>query len=102
MIYTDEFVWLHFPKCAGTKVKRLFLKYLFGHNRLIRIILSKANIPAVLARFDCWARGTGFVDFTEKGLMNQRLWSEPELRGGTGKIISVYAAKEKYLIALIP
>jgi len=31
MIYTDEFVWLHFPKCAGTKVERLFEKY-FSHD----------------------------------------------------------------------
>lgn len=27
MIYSDEFVWLHFPKCAGTKVEHLFEKY---------------------------------------------------------------------------
>ncbi|PID60235.1 MAG: hypothetical protein CSB44_10900 [Gammaproteobacteria bacterium] len=28
MIYNDEFVWLHFPKCAGTKIEQLFAKYL--------------------------------------------------------------------------
>ena len=27
MIYDDRFVWLHFPKCAGTKVENLFRKY---------------------------------------------------------------------------
>ena len=27
MIYSDDFVWLHFPKCAGTKIERLFKKY---------------------------------------------------------------------------
>ncbi len=28
MIYNEEFVWLHFPKCAGTKVEQLFSRYL--------------------------------------------------------------------------
>jgi hypothetical protein len=28
MIYNDDFVWLHFPKCAGTKIEMLFKKYL--------------------------------------------------------------------------
>ena len=27
MIYSDEFVWLHFPKCAGTKIEKLFRTY---------------------------------------------------------------------------
>lgn len=27
MIYSNDFVWLHFPKCAGTKVERIFQKY---------------------------------------------------------------------------
>ncbi len=27
MIYNDKFVWLHFPKCAGSQVERLFSKY---------------------------------------------------------------------------
>jgi hypothetical protein len=27
MIYSNEFVWLHFPKCAGTKIEQLFGKY---------------------------------------------------------------------------
>lgn len=28
MIYNDEFVWVHFPKCAGVKVEILFSTYL--------------------------------------------------------------------------
>lgn len=28
MIITKDFVWLHFPKCAGTKIELLFRKYL--------------------------------------------------------------------------
>ena len=28
MIYNNEFVWLHFPKCAGAKVEQLFSHYL--------------------------------------------------------------------------
>ncbi len=27
MIYNDQFIWLHFPKCAGTKIEYLFNKY---------------------------------------------------------------------------
>lgn len=27
LIYTDQFVWLHFPKCAGTTIEHLFKKY---------------------------------------------------------------------------
>lgn len=27
MIYDDNFVWLHFPKCAGSKIEQLFKKY---------------------------------------------------------------------------
>lgn len=27
MIYSDTFVWLHFPKCAGSKVEKIFKKY---------------------------------------------------------------------------
>lgn len=27
MIYSDSFIWLHFPKCAGTKIERIFNLY---------------------------------------------------------------------------
>lgn len=27
MIYSDDFVWLHVPKCAGTKIEKMFEKY---------------------------------------------------------------------------
>lgn len=27
MIYSDNFIWLHFPKCAGTKIEKIFEKY---------------------------------------------------------------------------
>ena len=27
MIYNDDFVWLHFPKCAGTKIEKIFERY---------------------------------------------------------------------------
>ncbi len=30
MICSNDFVWLHFPKCAGTKIELLFKNY-FGH-----------------------------------------------------------------------
>src|SRR5690554_6555415 len=34
MIYNDDFVWLHFPKCAGTLVENIFDKYLNGLKNL--------------------------------------------------------------------
>ena len=34
MIYSDDFVWLHFPKCAGTKLESIFRKY-FSHDKNI-------------------------------------------------------------------
>lgn len=27
MIIGKEFVWLHFPKCAGTKIEKIFETY---------------------------------------------------------------------------
>jgi len=36
MIYSDEFVWLHFPKCAGTKVENLFKTYYSFDQRIFQ------------------------------------------------------------------
>lgn len=41
MIYNKEFVWLHFPKCAGTKVEQLFGRYLCKQGG---VILDSTNI----------------------------------------------------------
>ncbi len=34
MIYSNSFVWLHFPKCAGTKIEKIFEKY-FSNEKMI-------------------------------------------------------------------
>jgi len=34
MIYSSDFVWLHFPKCAGAKIEYLFKKY-YSNDRKI-------------------------------------------------------------------
>lgn len=34
MIYSNDFVWLHFPKCAGTKIEKIFEKY-FSNEKMI-------------------------------------------------------------------
>jgi hypothetical protein len=47
MIYNDEFVWLHFPKCAGTKIERLFLKYFSGHRGLHQDPFTPDKDPSV-------------------------------------------------------
>src|SRR5215211_1142207 len=36
MIYADDFVWLHFPKCAGTKIERLFKTYYSSDKRIFQ------------------------------------------------------------------
>lgn len=36
MIYSDDFVWLHFPKCAGTKIETLFKKYYSSDKRIFQ------------------------------------------------------------------
>lgn len=36
MIYTDDFVWLHFPRCAGTKTYQLFEKYFSDDQRIVQ------------------------------------------------------------------
>jgi len=43
MIYSDEFIWLHFPKCAGTKIEHLFKTY-FSHDKKI---VQDAVDPAI-------------------------------------------------------
>jgi hypothetical protein len=34
MIYTKDFVWLHFPKCAGVKIEKLFEKYFSDNSNI--------------------------------------------------------------------
>ena len=47
MIYSDEFVWLHFPKCAGTKTEHLFEKYFAKEKSLIQDPVGLANDPSI-------------------------------------------------------
>ncbi|MFM7641543.1 MAG: hypothetical protein ACKO45_08335 [Cyanobium sp.] len=36
MIYNDQFVWLHFPKCAGSKIESIFQAYFADNKSLIQ------------------------------------------------------------------
>ena len=48
MIYNDEFVWIHFPKCAGSKIEILFKKYLSKNNKnLHQDPFSILNDPSI-------------------------------------------------------
>jgi hypothetical protein len=47
MIYNDKFVWLHFPKCAGTKIERLFLRYFSDQNGLHQDHFTPDKDPSV-------------------------------------------------------
>jgi hypothetical protein len=40
MIYSDSFVWLHFPKCAGTKIERLFKKNYSNHSEIVQDLIG--------------------------------------------------------------
>ena len=40
MIYNDEFVWLHFPKCAGSKIESLFREYFFEDKGIVQDIID--------------------------------------------------------------
>lgn len=43
MIYNNDFVWLHFPKCAGTKTEQIFQRHFSGR----RDIHQDINDPAI-------------------------------------------------------
>jgi len=47
MIYNDEFVWLHFPKCAGTKVEQLFSEYLSDQEDLHLDLVGSLKDPTI-------------------------------------------------------
>jgi hypothetical protein len=40
MIYSDDFVWLHYPKCAGTLVETLFKKYYSDQSEIVQDFIS--------------------------------------------------------------
>jgi hypothetical protein len=49
MIYSENFVWLHFPRCAGTKIEQLFRKY-YSHDKRI----SQDIVDPKLDQFISW------------------------------------------------
>lgn len=47
MIYNDEFIWLHFPKCAGSKIETLFKKYFSDIESLHQDIFTLEDDPTI-------------------------------------------------------
>lgn len=45
MIYTDQFVWLHFPRCAGTKIEQLFARYYSHDSRVFQDLVDPKGDP---------------------------------------------------------
>jgi hypothetical protein len=45
VLYSDEFVWLHFPKCAGTKVENLFRTYYSFDKRIFQDVVDPILDP---------------------------------------------------------
>ncbi len=64
MIYSDEFVWLHFPKCAGTKIENLFKRY-YSSDKKIHQDIVKPQIDPLATWHDSIAarekRDPGFI-----------------------------------------
>jgi len=48
MIYSNTFVWLHFPKCAGTKIERLFATYYSDEKGITQDLVGVQMEPPVL------------------------------------------------------
>ena len=46
MVYNENFIWLHFPKCAGVKIEGLFRKYLFAEPGLFQDTIDPQMDPA--------------------------------------------------------
>lgn len=40
MIYNHKFVWLHFPKCAGSKIEQLFKTYLSNQEGIFQDVIE--------------------------------------------------------------
>ena len=47
MIYNDQFVWLHFPKCAGLKIENLFKRYFSDQKGLFQDPVGVENDPSI-------------------------------------------------------
>ena len=45
MIYSDDFVWLHFPKCAGVKIETLFRTYFSSDKRIFQDVVDPVKDP---------------------------------------------------------
>ncbi len=63
MIYNQDFIWLHFPKCAGTKVADIFRKYFSKTEGLIQDPVGAKADPTIAwhdAVSDRRARDPGF------------------------------------------
>jgi len=45
MIYSNDFVWLHFPKCAGTKIENLFKTYYSSKEAIFQDVVDPKIDP---------------------------------------------------------
>ena len=47
MIYSEDFIWLHFPKCAGTKIEHLAKNYLSDEPGLYQDPVGRELDPSI-------------------------------------------------------
>jgi hypothetical protein len=63
MIYNEKFIWLHFPKCAGTKVEYLFEKYFSDVSNIIQDPVGPDKDPTIAWHDSCAERKSRNPDF---------------------------------------
>ncbi len=63
MIYTDKFVWIHLPKCAGSKTEQLFKKYYSGEDGVFQDIVNPDIDPEISWHDTIAEREARDVDF---------------------------------------
>jgi len=64
MIYNDAFVWLHFPRCAGTKIEFLFRDYYSEDKSIFQDLVDDKIDQSISWHNSIAQRESGDSDFT--------------------------------------
>ena len=67
MIFSDKFIWLHFPKCAGSKVESIFLKYFSNDKNIYQDVIDPTIDPIASWHDSIDARARRDSKFAWKG-----------------------------------
>jgi hypothetical protein len=64
MIYSDKFVWIHIPKCAGSKIWRLFAKYYSCNHDIHQDPIGFKNDPLIRWHHSIAQRENSDIEFS--------------------------------------